>query len=572
MILNGSNSSLTQNIDLRIYDTENEKPNYLTDPLFGVFFIIIPLFFLFCVFILWWDSFYGTKLVPNCIYFILDWGNDSRCVAKGKGMKCTSHEEMCTCQDSEAEVSIYDTSFSKSPTPNRSRFTHSKSPAKRKKIVERVQNPRRSHLLQQTKGISSQSPSLPPMLEHETFSYSMKSQLSKTPSYQPQTQPQHPQHVNRIAQKQGLVPHRTAQMKYRDPGSSSSQRRSLRRTSSNVSDSTKQNNVVLSKLSIERRPPPIWDKSYSRRRTSSDDQENDASDDLSERSLMLKAMSHDMKRRMSTLFPEEDLRRFSLIPADNSEKMRTSLKLMQKTQSTPNVLLKRRLSHFCPPESRESHRHSLPPDLPAIPENPKKMAKSFTCDVLKSKLGDFIPQETPTTATPSSVPTRTPSNPESREGLSTRMSTHPQPAASAFNKQKSQVQSNLESELKEIEERIQRARGQRRSFTKEELTAKLQEFVPHPSNRPEIQEFVPRPSNRSERLLVEHDGRSSSIELPSENIDISDLKQIKSDIVRSKSSDENDRHFLYHQRSNTWQTTAMSAPGPSILKRAILYE
>ena len=84
------------------------------------------------------------------------------------------------------------------------------------------------------------------------------------------------------------------------------------------------------------------------------------------------------------------------------------------------------------------------------------------------------------------------------------MSTHPQPAASAFNKQKSQVRSNLESELKEIEERIQKARGQRRSFTKEELTAKLQEFVPHPSNRPEI-------------LLVEH-VRSSSIELPSENI------------------------------------------------------
>ena len=92
---------------------------------------------------------------------------------------------------------------------------------------------------------------------------------------------------------------------------------------------------------------------------------------------------------------------------------------------------------------------------------------------------------------------------ESCEGLSTRMSTHPQPAA-VFNVQMSQVQSKLESELKEIEEQIQKAR-RRKSFTKEELQAKLQEFVPHASNK--------------SKFLVEQ-GSSSSLELPSENIGI----------------------------------------------------
>ena len=87
------------------------------------------------------------------------------------------------------------------------------------------------------------------------------------------------------------------------------------------------------------------------------------------------------------------------------------------------------------------------------------------------------------------------------------MSTHPQPAA-VFNVQMSQVQSNLESELKKIEEQIQKAR-RRKSFTKEELQAKLQEFVPHASNK--------------SKLLVEQ-GSSSSLELPSENIGIQKAK------------------------------------------------
>lgn len=267
--------------------------------------------------------------------------------------------------------------------------------------------------------------------------------------------------------------------------------------------------------------------------------------------MMLKVKSQDMKRRMSTLFPEEDLRRFSLMPSDKS---RISLRLMEKTQSC-NVILKNRLSHFCPPESRDPQRHSLPPKLQTISEHPT-MSKSVTCDVLKSKLGDFCPQEAPTTVAPSSVPTRTPSNTESCEGLNTRMSTHPQPAA-AFNVQMSQVQSKLESELQEIEEQIQKAR-RRKSFTKEELQAKLQEFVPR--------------SSINKSILVEQ-GSSSSLELPSENIDISDLKESKSDIVRSKSSIGNESqpsisrtHSLYstkchpvastHQRSNTLQIKA----------------
>jgi len=522
---NASNSSLTQNVNLHPYTPPDDEPKYVVD--FSILFIVGPLFFVFCIFLLCWDYFHGARVVPNCLYFIFDWGNAPRQQSNGKDTR-TSHVEIFTLPESEDRTNYY-ASCSKSPTPNRPGSTHSHSPSKAPKIVERVQNPRQSHLQQQTKGLFTASPSLPPMLEHQTFSYSTMSQQSKTPSNrlassQPQTQPQH---VHRIVQKQGSVPHKTAQMKYRDPGSNSTDRKTLRRASSAVPSS--HDNVVLSKLSIERRPPPMWDRSYSRQQTTSDDPENDETDDLSEKSMMLKVKSQDMKRRMSTLFPEKDLRRFSLMPSDKS---RTSLKLMKKTQSC-NVILKNRLSHFCPPEYRDPQRHSLPPKL-------QTMSKSVTCDVLKSKLGDFCPQEAPTTVAPSSVPTRTPSNTESCEGLSTRMSTHPQPAA-AFNVHMSQVQSKLESELKEIEEQIQKAR-RRKSFTKEELQAKLQEFVPHASNK--------------SKYLVEQ-GSSSSLELPSENIDIIDLKESKSDIVRSRSSIANESQpSISHQRSNTWQLKA----------------
>jgi len=556
---NASNSSFTQNVNLYEYESRDDEPKYVID--FSILFIVGPLFFVFCIFLLCWDYFHGARVVPNCLYFIFDWGNAPRQQSNKKDTR-TSHVEIFT-PESEVSTNYY--------TPNRPDSTH--SPSKAPKIVERVQNPRQSHLQQQTRGFYTASPSLPPMLEHQTFSYSMMSQQSNTPSNrlassQPQTQPQH---LHRILQKQGSVPHKTAEMKYRDPGSNSTERKTLRRAPSAPPSSHDQslqcNNVVLSKLSIERRPPPMWDRSYSRQQTAPDDPENDETDDLSEKSMVLKVKSQDMKRRMSTLFPEEDLRRFSLMPSDKS---RISLRLMKKTQSC-NVILKNRLSHFCPPESRDPQRHSLSPKLQMISEHPT-MSKSVTCDVLKSKLGDFCPQEAPTTAAPSSVPTRTPSNrgelsrsaealtdieinTESCEGL-TRMSTHPQPAA-AFNVDMSPQVSKLESELQEIEDQIQKAR-RRKSFTKEELQAKLQEFVPR--------------SSVNKTILVEQ-GSSSSLELPSENIDISDLKESKSDIVRSKSSIGNESqpsisrtHSLYntkchpvastHQRSNTWQLKA----------------
>lgn len=166
------------------------------------------------------------------------------------------------------------------------------------------------------------------------------------------------------------------------------------------------------------------------------------------------------------------------------------------------------------------------------------MMKSSTCDlVLKSKLSNFTPDSeithTPSHADPSSVPTRTPSNTDSFEGLST------QPAATVCmipnNRgtvdalRVTSVENMLKSELALVNEQIQRAKQRRTDFTKEELKAKLQEFVPS-----EVVDDLP-----SQDLSLE---KSSS-------------KSVKSEIVRSYSQRSSPK--TRDNRALSWQQTTL---------------
>jgi len=205
----------------------------------------------------------------------------------------------------------------------------------------------------------------------------------------------------------------------------------------------------------------MWDKSYSKPRqqqlTASESPGTDGSDILSEHSMMLKVQSLDLKRRMTTFFPDENLARYSSLPKINV------------------------------------------------------MSKSATCDVLlKSRLEDFIPDEVA-----SEVPTCTPSisnlSITSEEGTTTHHINSSAVSISTLQLELQKVENQLKSELKKVEEKIETVKN-RKSFTKEELKAKLSEFIPEAvakdvalECRSEISDSMPSAPSLEEILSVKSD-------------------------------------------------------------------
>jgi len=258
---------------------------------FSIFFIVGPVFLMFCIFLLWWDFFYGARVVPKyCLYFT----NQRQSQPQSKA---TSHVEIYTSSR-----------MSLSGSPKEDTIIHHVQTFKNLKVAHEMHN--------KATVVVSHSPSLPMLLDHKLDDY--RGETSPGREQQPVT------------------------MNYRDPSLEKTvkpkKKTYARKKHPRKKAVMKNSDVQLSKLSAERRAMPMWEKKYSNSRPV----QNGSSSDASE-STFLKARSDEtLYKRLSEYFPPDAL-------IFQRQSTTSSQKPMRKTQSC-NVLLKRRLSEFIPAE------------------------------------------------------------------------------------------------------------------------------------------------------------------------------------------------------------------------------
>jgi len=470
---------------------------------FSIFLIVGPIFIVFCIFVLWWDFFHGARVVPNCLYFSNPWNSQ------------TDAASQCGKQSVRRPVELYSTrdgsqSDTRDGSQSDTRPNATNAAARDNNQVHPASVPQPPHVRTE---ISSQhhnhtDPCTKPIIQRQrssqmssarvSYSSSLPNMLTHRSSLMQCSNPTTPKVKRKcVTVKTGISRNRSNSnnsesgtgLRYRDPTYARVNKHG-RQSASTVSPSTKlevRHNVVLSKLSIERRAPPMWDTSYSKPKqqqqtTVSESPGSDGSEILSEHSLMLKVRSLDLKRRMTTFFPDENLARYS---------------------SLPKISV---------------------------------MSKSATCDVLlKSRLEDFIPDEVA-----SEIPTSTPSvsnrSAISEEGTTTHHINSSAVSISTLQLELQKVENQLKSELMKVEEKIETVKN-RKSFTKEELKAKLSEFIP---------EAVAK----DDALECRSEISDSMPSAPS----LEEIRSVKSDCPRRRiSQKKKDLPPVNHQRSNTWQ-------------------
>lgn len=372
---------------------------------FSIFFIAGPLFLMFCIFLLWWDFFHGARVVSRyCLYF-------SSLRQAPQRAKATSH------------VEIYASS----------RMNVSGSPAEETIIqhVQTIKNLKVAHEYQnKATVVFSKSPSLPMLLDHNEY----RGESSPGREQQPAT-----------------MDHRDPSIEKGKPKKTYARKKKQNPRKTALMDS----NFKLSKLSAERRAPPMWEQKYR-------NSKNNGGNSSDSEDFFLKARSEEIRfKRLSAYFPPNAhvFRRHSTLPLETE---------MRKTQSC-NVQLKRRLSEFIPPED---------------------MSKSMTSPGKKNSksLEEYVPQHTPSIQT---LGNKSPG--EDSEGH------HASPSLTTLQFDLQTIEQKLKSELQAVDSKIEKYK-QKKSPTKAEMQASLAIFIPEVSNppfEPELEETLTVKSERS---------------------------------------------------------------------------